>query len=209
MKPLNQKERRNAFMKFLGVFLLTVTIVISSAFVAGVKVPNATGSLQDQKCVEAQTLAQHLAALRTSIELLGTQDIALAGESNREKQKSIRSEIRRLETDYQTRLEDIRLLPESALKQDLLTVAEAYLTLRSEEIKAPAPPEPCDCGDIVDGANRNIEKLKDINENAVNDLTKIRDDIGILNFNRNRIKNDIDRVIKKLEKGDFVQEVTE
>lgn len=209
MKPLNRKERRIAFMKFMGVFLLAIAIVIGTAFVLGMKVPPAACSLQDQKCGNAQILAQHLGDLRVTIETLQAQDITLAGETNREKQKPIRTEIRRLEGEYQIKVENIRRLPESALKQDLVTVAAAYLTLRSVEQETEPTPEPCDCGNIVNTANRNIEKLKGINELGVTELENIRDEINLFNLDKNKLKNKINQVIKKLEKGDYIQEVTD
>ncbi len=218
MKPLNQKERRIAFMKFLGVFLLAIAIVIFSAFAAGVKVPPSVYSNQGQICNDRETLARYIDSLEVKMAVLKDLDKKLAAAATEfdkgEQMKIIQNE----ENNLTNLLKDIKYLktdiPE---KNALYNIGDAYLLLRTIA-KKPVPVQPSggsnkdDCEpwkNRLHEANEQIADLKKIAAGASKDLDKLK--VSMINFRRHQeeIRNLVKSVKDDLDDAKNFQKIPE
>ena len=215
MKPLNLKERRIAFMKFFGVFLLALALVISSAFVAGVKIPPATHSNQGQVCQERELLALYIDTLEQHVSLLRDMDKHLADQTNKiekgEQENKIQEEENRLR-DFLGKTKNLKTeLPE---KNAVCRIGDAYLLLRTLSQK-PEPKDPDgggwdkeDCEPWkarLQDANERIGDLKAIAASASTALGNLK--VKVLNLKREETKNKIEDITGQLNKAGQIQKV--
>ena len=215
MEPLNLKERRIAFMKFIGVFLLALALVISSAFVAGVKVPPAAYSNQGQVCQERELLAQHIDTLEQYINLLRDLDKQLADQTNKiekgEQVNKIREEENRLRS-FLGKIKNLKTeLPE---KNAVYRIGDAYLLLRTLAQK-PEPKDPDGGGSEkedcepwkarLQDANERIGDLKAIAASASKDLGNFK--VRMFDLSREEKNKKIKDITGELDKAGAVQKI--
>jgi len=215
MKPLNRKERRIAFMKFLGVFLLAIAIVISSAFVAGVKIPPSAYSTQGQFCQDRETLARYIDTLDMHVAVLREMDKALAGQTNEIEKGEQLNDIVNAEiklTGFLQKIKNLKTdLPE---KNAVFDIGSAYLLLRTTAKKPVSPPVVDSGADACDpwkkrvaDANERIEDLKQIAADASKDLNSLK--VKMVNINKGDIRNKIKEITDDLEDAKAMQKVPE
>ena len=216
MKPLNQKERRIAFIKFLFVFLLSLVVIIFSGYVAGIKIPPSTGKYVNKDCTARATLVAYIDSLNLSISNLHHLDTLLL-KATIPSQGTIQSDIQKAVNKLNGVLDTIKSLPvEAREKNALYNIGRAWLALRyvpAVKCDSCCPPS-AECKlweNRVREANSRIVELKKIAGEAGNKTEDLDIDIKFINMKGKKTKAQVMAEVKKitgmLKKSDYISPV--